>query len=176
MAYDYQVNTKHLYNICTTLYQRRRRWTDVVQMLYKCYVFTGYSECDLTPVMLGPEILLQTFFRQNKLPLKFIKWFVMYAWVHQIIIFYHNAYFTYIANFSSLKAGNYVSNYMFKYDWKIEISTSVTQGLLVSCLWRDLSENTRPIVVQCWYSVGDTEPAIGQRLVFAGSSANNCAS
>ena len=29
------VNTKHLYNICTMLDQRRGRWADVVQMLYK---------------------------------------------------------------------------------------------------------------------------------------------
>ena len=35
------VNTKHLYNICTMLVQRRRRWADVGQMLYKCFVFTG---------------------------------------------------------------------------------------------------------------------------------------
>ena len=35
------VNTKHLYNICTMLDQRRGRWADVVQMLYKCFVFTG---------------------------------------------------------------------------------------------------------------------------------------
>ena len=34
-------NTKHLYNICTMLAQRRRRWADVVQMLYKCFVFAG---------------------------------------------------------------------------------------------------------------------------------------
>ena len=34
-------NTKHLCNICTMLDQRRRRWTDVVQMLYKCFVFAG---------------------------------------------------------------------------------------------------------------------------------------
>ena len=34
-------NTKHLYNICTMLDQRRRRWVDVVQMLYKCFVFAG---------------------------------------------------------------------------------------------------------------------------------------
>ena len=34
-------NTKHLYNICTTLDQRRRRWADVVQMLYKCFVSAG---------------------------------------------------------------------------------------------------------------------------------------
>ena len=33
------VNTKHLCNICTMLDQRRRRWADVVQMLYKCFVF-----------------------------------------------------------------------------------------------------------------------------------------
>ena len=37
------VNTKHLYNICTKLIQRRRRWADVVQMLYKCFVFAGNS-------------------------------------------------------------------------------------------------------------------------------------
>ena len=38
------VNTKHLYNICTKLDQRRRRWADVVQMLYKCFVFAGMGE------------------------------------------------------------------------------------------------------------------------------------
>ena len=32
-------NTKHLYNICTTSAQRRRRWSNIVQMLYKCFVF-----------------------------------------------------------------------------------------------------------------------------------------
>ena len=35
------VNTKHLYNICTTSAQRLRRWSNVVQMLYKC--FAGMS-------------------------------------------------------------------------------------------------------------------------------------
>ena len=37
------VNTKHLYmySICTKSEQRRRRWPDVVQMLYKCFVFSG---------------------------------------------------------------------------------------------------------------------------------------
>ena len=34
-------NAKHLYKICTMLEQRRRRWSDVVQMLYKCFVFAG---------------------------------------------------------------------------------------------------------------------------------------
>ena len=34
-------NTWHLYNICTMLDQRRRRWAYVVQMLYKCFVFAG---------------------------------------------------------------------------------------------------------------------------------------
>ena len=37
-------NTKHVYNIYTMLDQRRRRWLDVVQMLYKCFVFAG-SAC-----------------------------------------------------------------------------------------------------------------------------------
>ena len=35
------VNTKHLYNIRTMLVQRRRRWAAFVQMLYKCFVFSG---------------------------------------------------------------------------------------------------------------------------------------
>ena len=34
-------NMKHLYKICKMLDQHRRRWADVVQMLYKCFVFTG---------------------------------------------------------------------------------------------------------------------------------------
>ena len=34
-------NTKHLYNICTMLGQRRRRWANIVQMLYKCFVIAG---------------------------------------------------------------------------------------------------------------------------------------
>ena len=38
----FPVNTKHLYNIRTMLGQRRRRWADVVQMLYKCFVLTGF--------------------------------------------------------------------------------------------------------------------------------------
>ena len=40
-AWDTTANTKHLYNICTMLDQRRRRWDDIVQMLYKCFVFAG---------------------------------------------------------------------------------------------------------------------------------------
>ena len=39
------VNTKHFYNICTMLDQRRKRWADVLQMLYKCFVFTGKFKC-----------------------------------------------------------------------------------------------------------------------------------
>ena len=37
----FPANTKHLYNICTTSAQRLRRWSDIVQMLYKCFVFAG---------------------------------------------------------------------------------------------------------------------------------------
>ena len=35
------VNTKHLYNINTTLVQRLRRWSNIVKILYKCFVFTA---------------------------------------------------------------------------------------------------------------------------------------
>ena len=34
------VNTKHLYNICKMLDQRRRRWADVLQMFYKSFACT----------------------------------------------------------------------------------------------------------------------------------------
>ena len=37
----YPSKHKHLYNIGTMLDKRRRRWDDVVQMLYKCFVFTA---------------------------------------------------------------------------------------------------------------------------------------
>ena len=33
----------HLYNICTMLAQRLRRWANIVQMLYKCFVFAGVA-------------------------------------------------------------------------------------------------------------------------------------
>ena len=34
-------STKHMYNICTMLDQRQRRRADVVQMLYKCFMFAA---------------------------------------------------------------------------------------------------------------------------------------
>ena len=34
-------NTKHMYSICTTSAQRLRRWPNIVQMLYTCFVFMG---------------------------------------------------------------------------------------------------------------------------------------
>ena len=37
-------NTNHLYNICTMLDQRLRRWSDVVQMLCKYFVFDGMDK------------------------------------------------------------------------------------------------------------------------------------
>ena len=38
-------NTKYLYNICTLLVQRRRRWAGVVQMLYKCLALKPTGTC-----------------------------------------------------------------------------------------------------------------------------------
>ena len=43
VAYTFSVNKTHLYNICTMLDLRRRRWADVVQMFYKCFVFAGFA-------------------------------------------------------------------------------------------------------------------------------------
>ena len=34
-------STKHLYNTCTMLDQRRRRWADAVQLLYKYFLLAG---------------------------------------------------------------------------------------------------------------------------------------
>ena len=41
MLSNITANTKLLHNICTMLDQPRRRSDDVVQMLYKCFVFAG---------------------------------------------------------------------------------------------------------------------------------------
>ena len=38
-------NTKHLHNICTTSAQRLRRWTNIIQMLYICFVLAGMLRC-----------------------------------------------------------------------------------------------------------------------------------
>ena len=37
----FPANTNHLYSICTTSAQRLRRWSNIVQLLYKCFVFPG---------------------------------------------------------------------------------------------------------------------------------------
>ena len=42
------VNTKHLFNIYTTTAQRLRRWSAIVWMLYKCFVFTVILLSDLS--------------------------------------------------------------------------------------------------------------------------------
>ena len=39
----YPANTKHLYGIGTTSAQGLRRWYHIVQMFYKCFVFTGWD-------------------------------------------------------------------------------------------------------------------------------------
>ena len=43
----YSANTKYLYTLCTMLEQRRRRWAEVVQLLYKCFAFVGYTFLNL---------------------------------------------------------------------------------------------------------------------------------
>ena len=50
-------NTKHLYNICTASAQRLRRWSNIVQMLYKCFVFTGILWVDIIKV--NPQLFLR---------------------------------------------------------------------------------------------------------------------
>ena len=43
ITYD-PVHTNHLHNIFTTSAQRLRRWSSIVHMLCKCFVFTGEYE------------------------------------------------------------------------------------------------------------------------------------
>ena len=59
-ACENPAKTKYSYNICTMLGERRMRWADVVQMLYKCFVFAGelvapwalhWSVCHLRSVL-----------------------------------------------------------------------------------------------------------------------------
>ena len=44
--------------------QRRRRWADVVQMLYKCFVFagTGYLDQDLSEVLFWRQDVYSDFY------------------------------------------------------------------------------------------------------------------
>ena len=41
--HSFPENTMYLLNICTMLDQRRRRWSNIVHMLYKCFVFAGLA-------------------------------------------------------------------------------------------------------------------------------------
>ena len=41
LVQGYPANTKHLYNIYTMLAQRLRRWSSIVLLLYKYFVFAG---------------------------------------------------------------------------------------------------------------------------------------
>ena len=44
----FAANTKHLYNICTTSAQRLQYGSNIVQMLYKCFVFTVLNAAQQT--------------------------------------------------------------------------------------------------------------------------------
>ena len=43
---SFQANIKHLYNIYTTSAQRLRRWSNIVQMSYKCFMFAAWVFLD----------------------------------------------------------------------------------------------------------------------------------
>ena len=40
---NYPANSKHVYNIYTMLVQRLWRWSNIVQILYTCFEFAGWS-------------------------------------------------------------------------------------------------------------------------------------
>ena len=60
--------TKYLHNICTMLDQRRRRWDNVVQMLYKCFVFTGVKCQNMLFLCESWQIGTVTFFTKGQRP------------------------------------------------------------------------------------------------------------
>ena len=49
---DLQANTKHLHSIYTTSAQHLQRWSSIVQMLCKCFVFTVLAQksVDIEPM------------------------------------------------------------------------------------------------------------------------------
>ena len=68
-------NAKCLYNICKMLDQRWRRWADIVQMLYKCFVFAG-----MPPL------------RDTREEFTNIRWTILdYAWTNSIHEYFTNS-------------------------------------------------------------------------------------
>ena len=51
--------TTHLYNIFTTSAQRLRRWSNIVQMLYKCFVLTGITLREFQQILIHSNLLSQ---------------------------------------------------------------------------------------------------------------------
>ena len=62
-------NTKHLYNICTTSAQRLRHWSNIVQMLYKYFVFTGVIRFIILNNIIYLNIIYDTVERNNEIQL-----------------------------------------------------------------------------------------------------------
>ena len=60
LSYNHPADTKHLCSICTMLDQRRRRWADVVQMLYKCFVFAWYMYANCWNALFIADTMLPT--------------------------------------------------------------------------------------------------------------------
>ena len=44
----------HFCGICAALEQCQRRWADVVQMMYECFMFAGNIEVKVDVVLAGP--------------------------------------------------------------------------------------------------------------------------
>ena len=57
---------KTFVNICTMLVQRRRRWTNIVQMLYKCFVFAGIPTIKAVRLSLNHNQIDSCYWRLRK--------------------------------------------------------------------------------------------------------------
>ena len=78
------VNTKYLYNICTTSAQRLRRWPSIVQMLYKCFVLTSNVGPCLTLVGCGAFVCSCCFLNVLQPVLDAWHWITVLQWSWQI--------------------------------------------------------------------------------------------
>ena len=77
--------TKHLYNMCTKLAQRLRRWPNIVQMLYKYFVFTGWLQRDDHDISANAVLMLAH--RVRKLNQEWVNvWCVFGGWFSDNIV------------------------------------------------------------------------------------------
>ena len=126
------VNTKHLCNICTMSVQRRRRWADVVRMLYKCFVFAEI------PCVCGSPWTPTSTVQQSKHPT-----------LSTSCIPVNTTHLYNICTMSAQRRRRWADVVQLLYKWFVfaEMAQQVNVNIHSHC-------------VQCWTSVGDVVPTL----------------